>query len=381
MSEQDTPCRMVRAGRCERAVVRASASRGAAAALFMLALGACSSDDGADPSGPSSGTPDAGSSNVGGSDAGPDGGGSGASPSGPGAPAGGFVVASNPGGAGASFIEVRTDDLGTPGTVLQDVANEGTAFAPDGRLFQNGDAEGRTGLFLIGEDGGATRIAASPGKGLEFVDGPDLLASCDVTDAAADLKFHDPDATDPDAAPVATVDLPASCWDAFFDADAERLYLALTDGTLAILDDLGADDPTPVDRLVLPVDADGRALSTNLHGVFVEDGIVLVTDVGADTVGPNSDGRLFVLDDADGTLDGPVETAFVGGPSTRLGNPVDAVLLDGRAIVAEKTGGALLVFDDVANAAGDVAPDYQTPFDAPESIQPLPATVGEGSEG
>ena len=101
---------------------------------------------------------------------------------------------------------------------------------------------------------------------------------------------------------------------------------------------------TTIDRTITPVDAaTGETLSTNFHGVFAEDGTVLVSDVGlADSP---DDGLLFVFED-DGALDGDVETESVGGPATMLGNPVDAVLLDDAAIVAEKSNDAILVFEE-----------------------------------
>ena len=363
-------------------------ARAVAVALTVLALGACSDDDDDE-------TPDVDTSVPG--DMNPDGmNPDGMTPDGmnpdgmepgdtdtdgmegmDGSPEGTFVVVSNP-GEGAAGITVFTPDLATQGQLLQDTANEGTAYGDDGSLFQNGDGGERVGVFRIdAENGGATPIGAGQqaGKGLEFISGENLLASCDVADAGdggdgtADLKLYSPDSTDANAGPVATIDLPAACWDTFWDADNTRLYAALTDGRLAILDDFSstAEGGADVDRTVTPTGDDDVQNSTNLHGVFVEDGTVLVSDVG--DAASASDGQLFTFDDSDGALDGNVAATPIAGAATMLGNPVDVVLLDGAAIVAEKSNDALLVFDGVTGLSGDVAPSYSQTFTKPESIQ------------
>ena len=347
-------------------------ARGVAIALTVFALGACSSDDDDDTNGGmTDGMTDGDTMGTDGS------------------PVGDFAVVANDGSSPGS-VQFYSPDLASPAmmtAMVQTGANQGIAFGPDGTLYQNSDAEGMSGLFRIADDSSTTQIGSAPGKGLSYLDGPELLASCDVTDetGAASLKLFDPAATAVDAEPVATVDLPVPCWDTFWSADDSRLYAALIDGTLAIMDDVeidddDTDDDLAIDRTLTPVDADGAQLSTNFHGVFVEDGTILVSDVGAVTTGANSDGLLFTFDE-DGTIDGNVETTAVGGPATMLGNPVDLVLLDGAAIVAEKTNDALLVFEGVSDLEGDVAPSYVQTFTKPESIALAPAGDGVGTDG
>ena len=325
-----------------------------ALALTVIALGACSSDDD-DDSGSSSGGMDS-------------------------SPIGDFAVVMNDGMSPGS-VQFFSPDLATEASLRQTSANQGIAFGPDGTLYQNSDADGMVGLFAISDDSMATRIGSSPGKGLSYLTDLDLLASCDVTDEMADLKLFSPTSTDPNAAPVATVDLTAPCWDTFWSEEDGRLYAALTDGTLAIFDDVSDTDDmmadTAVDRTVTPVDAAGMQLSTNFHGVFVEGSSVLVSDVGS--ADSPSDGLLFTFED-DGTLDGNVETESIGGPATMLGNPVDVVLLGGAAIVAEKSNDALLVFENVADLSGDVMADYTGSFTKPESVEIAPEGSGGGGE-
>ena len=383
-------------------------ARGVAIALTVLALGACSDDD--DDDDPDVVTnPDMPMAGMDGS------------------PAGSFAVARNDGMNPGSVL-FYSPDLATFDRTLATGANEGIDFDADGTLYQNADADSFTGIRAFDDvasradnDGfgdGDDTIGAAAGKGLRVVSSADgdVLASCDVTDDAAPLKLFAIDGA-ADADPVATFDLGgAKCWDTFHSAEDDRLYVALTDGRLGIFDDFAdeygddeedtdtdgtdtedtdtdgtdtdgtdtentdgtGDNDGALDRIVTPVDASGTTLSTNLHGVYVEGDSVLVSDVGATTMGPNSDGLLFTFTD-DGTLDGNVETTSIGGPATMLGNPVDVVLLDGNAIVAEKTNDLVLVFEGVADLMGDVMPDYSLPFVKPESVEIAPAPSGDDS--
>ncbi|MGQ7843042.1 hypothetical protein ACUNV4_01100 [Granulosicoccus sp. 3-233] len=330
-----------------------------AMALAAMTLGACSDDDD--------------SNDMGGSD--------------PVIPEGRFAVAMND-GQGPGSVSILAPDIATERSTLATGANQGLTIGADGTLYQNSDAEGSVGMRAFNravdrtdmdEFGALDRLVGnSPGKGLATLSGMGLLASCDVSDQAADLKLYSTSAGE-QASPVAQVDLPASCWDSTYDAQADRLYLAMTDGTLGIVDavaelgllmpaegdsqvSLGADI---IDRMVSVVDADGMQRSVNFHGVAVEDGMVLVSDVGsADSA---TDGALYVFAD-DGELNGEQSVDAIEGPATLLGNPVDVLLVEGSAIVAEKSNDAILVFNDVATRAGDVAPDYMRAFTKPESL-------------
>ena len=154
----------------------------------------------------------------------------------------------------------------------------------------------------------------------------------------------------------------------------------MTDGNLAIIDDVSALDlrsalasVDAVTRTITPVGEDGEQNSINLHGVGLEGDAVLLSDVGSAAVA--TDGALFVFTD-DGDMDGDVAMTPIAGPATMLGNPVDLILQDGAAIVAEKSNNAVLVFESVATLSGDVAPDFVQAFTSPESI----VSLGDGTE-
>jgi len=289
---------------------------------------------------------------------------------------GNYAVARND-GTNPGSVHLFSGGLDGDVTVLETGRNQGIAFDGQGNLYQNGDSDDATGLTafataearMTGDAFDTARdreMSVAPGKGLAYVASAGLLVSGDVSDESADLKVFASTAGE-GAAPIATVDMPAPVWDTFHDPEDDRLFAALTDGTLAIFDDFSDDPSARPDRLVTPVDDAGMPVSINFHGVFVADGTILVSDVG-DAMSA-SDGALFVFSDDD-DLNGEV-TAFtrIAGATTLLGNPVDVILDNGAAIVAEKSNDLLLTFADVASSSGgDIAPDAATAFTKPESI-------------
>lgn len=302
-------------------------------------------------------------------------------------PAGRFAVAMNDGqNTGSVFI--YSPDLATLDRTLVTGANQGLAVGSDGTLFQNGDGAGDAGIRAMNRAadradmdgfGASDRIIGSaPGKGLFTVPAMGLLASCDVTDEQAGLKFYSSTAGE-QAEAVSSITLPASCWDGFHSESEDRLYLALTNGSLAIIDEVSqidllastgvrSFDEQVLDRIITVVDSDGTQQSVNFHGVSAENAMVLVSDVGS--ADSPTDGALYLFSD-DGSLNGEVMLEPVSGPATMLGNPVDVLLIDGDAIVAEKSNNAILVFNGISGRSGDVTPDYQIEFSKPESLVEL----------
>ena len=176
-----------------------------------------------------------------------------------------------------------------------------------------------------------------------------------------------------DVAPVAEIVTAAQPWDVAFDEDSDRLFVALTDGTIAVYDDVIASEFAPtVTRTIVPSDSDGNQISVNAHGIVYEpmSDRLVVSDVGDAAVA--DDGQLFVLTSA-ATADGAtVPTRTIGGASTVLGNPVDIALTGSTLRVAEKSNDAILVFTNIfSGESGDIAPDLVTSTSKPESIAEL----------
>lgn len=204
------------------------------------------------------------------------------------------------------------------------------------------------------------------------------------------------------AAPQVVADIPESVaggrtWDVAYDGFVDRLYAAMTNGTIAVYDNfttratvagLGGPAPAP-SRTITPGQVTGGVsakTSVNLHGISYDrasDSLV-VSDVGQ--AGSDSDGAVLVIANASSASDAAtgggaaivVPARTLGGARTLLGNPVDILLRDGNLYVAEKLngGGRILRFNAILTAAGsgDIAPDLAVTtaslgsVGAPESI-------------
>jgi hypothetical protein len=160
-----------------------------------------------------------------------------------------------------------------------------------------------------------------------------------------------------------------AAWDVDYDLATDRLFVALTNGQVAVFDqfltDLGAGGP---DRTVTPADA-GLQASVNLHGIDYDPGTdsLLLSDVGLAT--DATDGQLFVVPSASDASGLTQVSVRIRGPASRLGNPVD-IAYDGEDLfVAEKSNGLVMRFDEILESAGgDVPADASLPFTAPESV-------------
>ena len=258
-------------------------------------------------------------------------------------------------------------------------ANEGIVFTQSGALVQAGDSDLPLVRSFCGFDAqsnymmnrgheltGAATGLVNP-KGIAFAEEAGLIMVADFNGQKISV-FGGQAAGD--VAPIAEIMTSAKPWDLAYDEESDRLYVALTDGTLAVYDDVASSDFAPsVMRSVVPSDADGDQLSINLHGIVYEpmSNRIVLSDVGDAAVA--DDGQIFVLDNVS-TADGAtVPTRVIGGATTQLGNPVDIILTGSDLRVAEKSNDAILVFSNIFNGeSGDVAPTLSTPSVKPESL-------------
>lgn len=216
---------------------------------------------------------------------------------------------------------------------------------------------------------GATTTLAAP-KGIHIVHGAGLVLVADNGDSM--VKVFGTQATG-DVAPIAATAMPAAPWDVFHDEVTDRLFVALTDGTLVVIDNYaGGGFAGPVSRTITPSDAAMTTqVSVNLHGLAYDrmTDTMVVSDVGM--AASDTDGAIFVLANAS-TADGMVAPAStISGPRTLLGNPVDIALDGERLRVAEKANGAgrMLIFNGVlTGAGGDIAPAVSVAAAAPEAV-------------
>lgn len=164
-----------------------------------------------------------------------------------------------------------------------------------------------------------------------------------------------------------------SPWDLVYDPAADRLFVAMTDGSVAVYDSFFANGPNgaTADRFF-------QFGATNAHGIVYNalTDTLTVSDVGAVTVGPNSDGQIFVITSASTRTGTITPSVTISGAATLLGNPVDLAMNNGVLVIAEKTGDLLISEGVIANlTSGNLPPVASTVSIKPESIAVLDTTI------
>ena len=285
---------------------------------------------------------------------------------------------------GESLESVSVNQLGDVYLTADDGANLDGRIVVVNRLGTERDGE----MFSLSRDrivSGAATTLVSP-KGFDVADEAGLLLITDNGDPAVKVFGAQSGGNAP---PLFSTTLTVPPWDLAYDPDQDRLYVALTDGTVAVFDDYvaneGADD---ADRIITPaIGGSAVAAPTNLHGiVYVADSnALIVSDVGS---GANpTDGKLYVIENADraeGNTNVSVNIDNGDGTTvgnTQLGNPVD-IAFDGSSLyVAEKSQDQVLRFDNILSSpGGDVTPDASYAQTKPESVVLLPDYLAPSEE-
>lgn len=310
-------------------------------------------------------------------------------------------------------------DIDAAGSIVGTVDSGPVASAPGGLVITGtrtagtalGDANSRAIFATIA---GGTRATLQAPKGL------DVVAEAGVA-FVADFRLANQFplgrvevynyGTEGDVAAAFTIDLPnRRPWDVDYDPVADRLFVALTNGRVLIIDDVLATEPTDDSgaRLVRPAQA-GAALGRNLHGinhhrVYDADGGVLyeeliLSDVG--NVGNGTDGAIYVLSAADmgaanftglqevdlsieglSEADAEIANCDIDGVTANdaavLGNPVDLAYsaVDDSVFVVDKSTQALvhirLERSVLTGRADDFVASCAALGYAPEAVQLLP---------
>lgn len=271
--------------------------------------------------------------------------------------------------AGNGYVTFHGDSADMPGT-------GGVLVIDDLPAREAGTFDASRDHLITG-----TQTGLAEPKDLAVVDDLSVLVVADF--ANADIKVFDL-AAEGDTAPLfTTVNLgetargdPRNPWGLRFDSDHNRLFVAATDGTVLVYDhylvNQGENGP---DRVIVPSAAGAKA-SANLHGIsyLADRDTLILSDVGAATTadepGFDTDGKLFVLENAS-TAEGSTEVkSQIRGQASLLGNPVGIVFDGNDLYVAEKASDLILRFNDVLDLTGitDVAPNGAVTVPAPESV-------------
>lgn len=312
----------------------------------------------------------------------------------------GVAVSSNPAAAGASTGQISrlnaplTSELSqynamqTIESVTFDIAGDSyTTFdsaTGGGIVISNRVASQRNGeQYSSAQDriiSGSNTGLVSP-KGLDVDSAHGLIFVAENNAATPGILIYST-CTSGDAAPLLTLNTaPALPWDVDYDPSSDKAFVALTNGTVAVFDQVrskwlaGNSIIDAADRVITPA-IGGVAISApaNLHGIdydFASDALI-VSDVGS--AADATDGKLYVLNNA-GMATGLTNVAVnISGANSALGNPVDIMYSGQHLYVAEKANNLVLRFDNILNSpGGNIAADASFAYPAPESVAIIPA--------
>ena len=115
-------------------------------------------------------------------------------------------------------------------------------------------------------------------------------------------------------APAFSSAVPAPAWDVALDEPSDRLYAALTDGTIAVFDDFLATRPAAPSRIIVPsvngVDPAGTSLRGIIHTTARFADQLIVCDIGVEGEAAGTDGTLIFIDGAS-TANGLILPALI----------------------------------------------------------------------
>ncbi len=253
-----------------------------------------------------------------------------------------------------SAVSARLTDLGRVTSI------ESVALGADGAGFVS-YASGPQGGIMLLDALDANTTGGTLGLGAGTLSGPlTTLVAPKGLDASSEvlivadfgakaIKVFGKEAGDvaPQWSTTDLGDATGSVWDLAYDAAADRLFVAGTDGSLLVYDDYladrGAAGPTRTVRI---------AGAVNLHGIayHAATDTLFLSDVG-DTMSA-TDGQLFVLASASTASGAVTARAVIKGAQSKLGNPVDVALDGAQLYVAEKSNDVVLRFDGLAELTG-----------------------------
>lgn len=225
--------------------------------------------------------------------------------------------------------------------------------------------------------GGTTTLQTPKGSAIARIAGRLIVA--DNGSPGSDIKVYSTTAGG-NVAPVFTQATSEQPWDVAYDEGSDTLFAALTNGDIARFDDFLAMAGAATETTFRPSTA--LAIS-NMHGIDYDSANdrLVVSDVAAASEAQGmdfaTDGSIYVFTSAS-TRSGTVAPArTLRGDATRLGNPVDLVLLEQATNpgvfdlgVAEKANNLLLTFTNIFTGSGlvDEAPASSRGQAAPESV-------------
>ena len=287
----------------------------------------------------------------------------------------GLVVSTNPSAGNALIVRMTTGltglnpfDTGFTDSESARVDARGDVYLTRDGTIQVLGQLGRTirDAFNVNSFNDRNGGTLNSGKGLDVVESRGLLMVANAGNNVVTIFGKDSDF----ANPVASITLPnagtgQSTWDLDYDPIADRLFVT-KDESVHVYDNFlanGPDGSTTPDRTI------GVTGSVFLHGLVYDaaNDVLFLSDVGSVTAGANTDGVLFVINNAS-TANGAT-TPDITIDNGTLGNPVDIAYDGTNLYVAEKTQNVVERYDNIrSSAGGNVAASLSVSVTAPESI-------------
>lgn len=168
-----------------------------------------------------------------------------------------------------------------------------------------------------------------------------------------------------------------------YDAPSDRLYLAVSNGTIYVYDDFATNPGTMPDRVITPADALGTTqISTSIREVLYDatNDVLFATEVGG-TSGVSDDGAIYVFEGASTASDLASATRVISGVSTGLDDPAELAWNGSTLWVVDTANEAILRFDDALTLDGDVAPTATRAEPNVKGVELAPAAVAPSSGG
>ncbi len=190
---------------------------------------------------------------------------------------------------------------------------------------------------------------------------------------AAEIRLLEDGFTDPGVLPQG-VD---------YDASSDRLFVAVSDGTIYVYDGFTQSPGGMPDRVITPAGALGTTqASTSIRDVLydAERDVLFATDLGAAS-GSANDGAIFVIEGASLASGLTAPASVIAGASTGLDDPHDLAWNGETLWVTDITNETIARFDAALTLDGNVLPGASVAQPDVRSIAVVPAGLGPAAGG
>ena len=169
-----------------------------------------------------------------------------------------------------------------------------------------------------------------------------------------------------------------------YEATDDRLFLAVSNGTIYVYDDF-IDSPGDLpDRVITPADSFGTVqISTSIRDVLYDgtNDVLFATDVGA-TSGASDDGAIYVFEGVSSAPGGLLAAdRIITGAATGLDDPSDLAWNGKNLWVVDEANETISLFEDALALDGNVAPVATRVEADVRSVEVAPASVAPSAGG